>query len=87
MSEKRAELYGRLMEAEEQIAHLLYEHGTSHEEVIAALDESDLKLTDDERREDLYLAALARFVEELGGRLELRAVFGDRHVVLRREPD
>jgi hypothetical protein len=44
-------------------------------------------MSDDERREDLYLSALKYYVEALGGRLEVRAVFGDEAVVVRREPE
>jgi len=82
----RAQIYERLMEAEERIAHTLYERGVSNEVVLAALDAVDETLPDDARREDLYLSALARYVEALGGRLEVRAVFGDEAVVVRREP-
>jgi hypothetical protein len=52
-----------------------------------ALDTVDEKLSADERREDLYLSALKYYVEALGGRLEVRAVFGDEAVVVRREPE
>jgi hypothetical protein len=74
------------MAAEDQIAHVLYEHGVSHEEVAAALDAVDDELPDDERRENLYLGALSRFVGALGGQLEVRAVFGDRQVFVHRAP-
>ena len=43
-------------------------------------------MSEAERREDLYLSALRYYVEALGGRLEVRAVFGDEAVVVRREP-
>ena len=33
-----------------------------------------------EHRADLYLSTLAEYVEALGGRLEIRAVFSDREV-------
>ena len=33
-----------------------------------------------EHRADLYLSTLAEYVEALGGRLEIRAVFADREV-------
>jgi hypothetical protein len=40
----------------------------------------------DQRREDLFLSALAHYVEALGGRLEIRAVFGDDTILVRRTP-
>ena len=33
-----------------------------------------------EHRTDLYLSTLSEYVEALGGRLEIRAVFSDREV-------
>ncbi len=87
VNEVRATLYERLMEAQEQIAHALYRRGVRDEVVQAALDAADERLTADERREDLYLSALAHYVGALGGRLEIRAVFGDEVIVVRSEPD
>jgi len=87
VNETRAEIYERLMEAQERIAHTLYKRGVSHDEVLAALDAVDERLSDDQRREDLYLSALAHYVEALGGRLDVRAVFGDEETIVRREPD
>jgi hypothetical protein len=75
------------MEAQELIAHALYQRGVSHDTGLAALDAVDERLSDDERREDLYLSALASYVEALGGRLEVRAVVGDDAILVRREPD
>jgi hypothetical protein len=36
------------------------------------------------RREDLDLSALAHYVAALGGRIEIRAVFGDDEILVRR---
>jgi phosphoserine phosphatase len=87
VNEMRAEIYERLMEAQERIARPLYARGVSHAVVSAALDAVDERLSEDQRREDLYLAALAHYVEALGGRLEVRAVFGDEEILVRREPE
>jgi hypothetical protein len=87
VNEMRAELYERLMEAQERIAHAQYRRGIAHEIVRAALDTADEQLTDSQRRDDLYLSALAHYVEALGGRLEVRALFGDEAIVVRSEPD
>lgn len=87
VNEPRAEMYVRLMDAQERIAQARYERGVEHAVVLAALDGADEALSESERREDLYLAALAHFVRALGGQLEVRALFGDQAIVVRREPD
>ncbi len=80
----RAEIYRRLMEAQERIAHVLYARDVSHDEVRAALDAVDEKLSDEQRREDLYLSGLEHYVAALGGRIEVRAVFGGDEILVRR---
>jgi hypothetical protein len=87
VNEKRAEIYRRLMEAQDRIARARYRRGVSNEAVLAALDAADETLSDAERCEDLYLASLAHYVEALGGRLEVRAVFDGDHLVVRQLPD
>ncbi len=82
----RAQIYRRLMDAQEQIAHVLYRHDVSHDEVLAALDSMDEKISDEERREDLFLSGLEHYVAALGGRLEVRAVFGDDEILVRSAP-
>lgn len=82
VNEMRVAIYQRLMDAQEQIAHARYRQGVSDDAVQAALDTADERLSDAERREHLYLAALAHYVEALGGRLEVRAVFADGEVVI-----
>ncbi|HET6868036.1 MAG TPA: hypothetical protein VFH80_19140 [Solirubrobacteraceae bacterium] len=86
VNEMRAGIYRALLEAEERIAHAQYRHGVADEVVQAALDAVDERMSEAERREDLYLSALKYYVEALGGRLEVRAVFGNEAVVVRREP-
>ena len=54
--------------------------------MLAALDAADEQLSEDQRREDLYLSALEHYVAALGGRLEVRAVFGEEEIVVRRSP-
>jgi hypothetical protein len=82
----RAELYRRVMDAQEQIAHVLHRRGVSHGAVRTALDAVDEEMSDDQRREDLYLSALEHYVAGLGGRIEVRAVFGDDEIIVRRSP-
>lgn len=81
----RIRLYERLMEAQDQIAQARYTRGASDESVLAAMDAAEVGISDDERAEDLYLASLAAYVEALGGRLELHAVFPEETIVVRRE--
>ena len=87
VNEMRAAIYERLMEAQERIARARYERGIEHEVVRSALDTADERLSEAERREDLYLSSLAHYVDALGGRLEVRAVFGDDEIAVRREPN
>jgi pyruvate/2-oxoglutarate dehydrogenase complex dihydrolipoamide acyltransferase (E2) component len=87
MNEMRAEIYRRLMEAQERIAHTLYKRNVSHDDVLAALDAVDEEMSEARRREDLYLSALEHYVEALGGRLEVRAVFAEDEILVRRAPD
>ena len=83
VSEMRAELYRRLMDAQERIAHALYTHDIPHRAVLAALDAVDEQMSEAQRRDDLYLSALELYVEALGGRLEVRAVFDEEEVLVR----
>ena len=83
----RAAVYERLMDAQERIAQARRKRGVDHAVIRAALDQADEELSEDDRREDLYLASLAHYVRALGGQLEVRAVFPDQAVVIRREPD
>lgn len=83
----RAQIYERLMEAQERIAQVLYKRGVSHESVLQALDAVDERMSEAERRDDLYLSAMTYFVEALGGRLEVRAMFDEMEVVATRRPD
>lgn len=75
VNEMRVELYERLMEDQERIAQALYTRGVAHNDVLAAFDTADERLSEDQRSEDPYLAALAIYAESLGGRIEVRAVF------------
>jgi hypothetical protein len=83
----RAGIYERLMDAQERIARARYQHGIENGIIQAALDQADEELSEDDRREDLYLSSLRHYVRALGGQLEVRAVFGDEAVVVRREPE
>ena len=87
MNEARVKLYESLMQAQEQIAKARYARGVTHEAVSAALDAAEMQVPEDTRRQDLYIASLTAYVEALGGRLEIRAVFPDGTVVVNREAE
>jgi pyruvate/2-oxoglutarate dehydrogenase complex dihydrolipoamide acyltransferase (E2) component len=87
MNEMRGEIYRRLMEAQERIAHTLYKRDVSHDDVLAALDAVDEQMSEAQRHDDLYLSALEHYVEALGGRVEVRAVFDEDEILVRRAPE
>ena len=86
IDETRVAIYESLMEAQEDIAEALRPRGVGDELVVNAMDVADLWISDAERREDLYLSSLAAYVQQLGGYLELTAVFGDEQIVVSAEP-
>src|SRR5437764_8647316 len=86
VNQARAAIYERLMDAQERIARARHEGGVDHAVIRAALDQADDELSENDRREDLYLSSLEHYVRALGGQLEVRALFPDQIVVIRREP-
>lgn len=87
VNQARAAIYERLMDAQERIAQARQNVGVNHAVISVALDKADEELSDDDRREDLYVSSLAHFIRALGGQLEVRALFPDQAVVIRREPN
>jgi hypothetical protein len=73
------------MQAQEQIAQARYRRGVTHETVLEAMETAEAEVADDALREDLYLASLSAYVEALGGRLEIRAVFPDEAITVERD--
>ena len=51
-------------------------------QVAQTLGSSQANISKIERRDDLYLSTLSEYVEALGGRLELRAVFPDEVIMI-----
>jgi len=74
LNEEQVAIYRRLMDAEARLEEVRRRRGVSE----SALDASE---------SDDYLATLARYVAELGGHLEVRAVFPEETITLLREPD
>ena len=52
--------------------------GVTQVELAKALQVTQANISQLERKQDLYLSTLSRYVEALGGHLELRAVFPDQ---------
>jgi hypothetical protein len=78
---KRMAVYDRLMDAEALLDEVRERQGVSDTALGDALEIAE---TDDE--EDVYVSTLARYVAELGGELEVRAVFPDETLTLLRVP-
>jgi DNA-binding transcriptional regulator YiaG len=57
--------------------------GVTQVELASALHVTQGNVSQLERKQDLYLSTLSRYVEALGGRLEMQAVFPDRTVRVR----
>ena len=72
----------RAMEDVLRLAELRHELHITQEELARALDVSQSNIPRIERAEDLYLSTLRSYVEALGGRLEVNAVFPERTVSL-----
>jgi transcriptional regulator with XRE-family HTH domain len=57
--------------------------GKTQADIAAALELHQGRVSDFENREDHLLSTLRRYIEALGGELEVRAVFGDKTVRLK----
>jgi transcriptional regulator with XRE-family HTH domain len=87
LNEERVAAYKRLMDAEIRLSELRGRRGLSQSAVADALSVSQPNVSRIEQEDDVYLSTLARYVEALGGHLEVRAVFPDETITLFREPD
>ncbi len=87
VSEKRVAAYERVMDAEQLIAEARYRRGVSHAAITDALAVSERDGSDTTQEDDAYLSILGRYVEALGGYLEVRAVFPEEAITLLRQPD
>jgi hypothetical protein len=86
LNEQRVATYVRLMDAQERIARARFRRGVSDATIDEALALSELDSSAGEPEDDLYLGSLGRYVAALGGRLEVRVVFPDETITVRREP-
>jgi hypothetical protein len=78
---KRLPIYDRLMDAEAALDGVRMRMGVSD----TALGDA-LERTESEGEEDVYLTTLVDYVAELGGQVEVRAVFPGETVTLLTEP-
>jgi DNA-binding XRE family transcriptional regulator len=64
------------------LAEIRARRGLTQVDVARVLQTSQASVSKIERREDLYLSTLRGFVEALGGRLELAAVFPEGRIAI-----
>lgn len=72
----------RIMGAVQALTELRTQRGVSQEGLARAWETSQPNVSKIERQDDLLVSTVRRYVESLGGRLELRAVFPDQTVQL-----
>lgn len=75
---ERYETERRAMRDALTLSALREQAGVTQVELAKALNVTQANISQLERKQDLYLSTLSRYVEALGGHLELRAVFPDR---------
>lgn len=66
-----------------RLAELRVGSGVTQVELAKRLGRSQASVSATERRDDVFLSTLREYVEAIGGRLEVAAVFPDRRVLLR----
>jgi len=64
------------------LAEVRIDRHVTQQQLAAALDTQQPQVSHIERQEDWLLSTLARYLEAIGGRLEVVAVFGDERVPL-----
>lgn len=72
----------RLTQALMTLAELRERQGMTQDEVARALEVSQANVSKIERRDDIYLTTLRRYVEALGGTVRVSAVFDGEEVPL-----
>jgi hypothetical protein len=87
VNERRVAAYQRLLEAGERISQARHRNGESWATIEKALAASELSASEVPVEADLYLTTLTRFVGALGGHVEVRAVFPEEAITVRRDPD
>lgn len=80
---ERVESIKRAMRLEVALAQLREQRGLSQATVAERLATSRPNVSRIEKESDVRLSTLERYIEALGGRLEIHAVFDDQDVTLR----
>ena len=83
----RCAAYRRLLEAGERISQARHRGGESWATIEKALAASELTESEVSAEPDLYLTTLTRFVAALGGHVEVRPVFPEETITVRRDPE
>jgi hypothetical protein len=87
LREERVSTYRRLMDAEARLDGIRQRHGIPETVIADVLDAIEGGGDRIEPTDDLYLRTVSRYVAQLGGHLEVIAVFPDGTITLVREPD
>lgn len=82
LSEKRMDTYQRLMDAESRLDRIRQRRGLGETAMADALDAIEGGGDQIEPEDDLYLRTITRYVTELGGHIEVVAVFPEGSVTL-----
>jgi len=78
----RVREHERAMRDALQLGQLREARNRTQAELVGALEVSQANISRIERQEDLYLSTLSGYVEDLGGHIEVNAVFPDTIVAL-----
>src|SRR2546422_6677046 len=78
----RIEQHEQAIEADLTISQLREARGATQENVAERVNVTQSNVSHFERNPNIFLRSLASYVEALGGRLEVRAVFPDQVVTL-----
>jgi DNA-binding XRE family transcriptional regulator len=76
----RVAAYRHAMEDALALAEIRGRRELTQNDVARVLETSQANVSRIERQRDLYLSTLAQYVEALGGKLKISAVFGDEEV-------
>ncbi len=84
---ERSEARTRKMLAEMPLDELRAARQLTQESMAALLGIKQASISKMERRTDMYVSTLARFIEAMGGTLEIRASFPDGSVLIKQFSD
>lgn len=82
----RVERDKQIMRDVSELTKLREARGVTQEQIAHAWERSQSNVSQVEHRDDIYLSTLRSYVEALGGRLEINAVFPDQTITLGGDP-